>query len=193
MKKIWLLLALLWSLPAAAQAPQQTPMGFCSLGSLASAVAITSTNCVFATFTGVVVGNTLTASSVTGNILPGQPLVGTGIAANTYIQAGITGAGGAGTYRLSAVITNVNSESMTTAGAPPYAAYALICASTQNINYRDDGVAPTATAGSGGQPIFSGNCIPYNATKRVYGVPVLQVIQFIQQTATAVIGISFYQ
>jgi hypothetical protein len=73
---------------------------------------------------------------------------------------------------------------MTTAGIPFNSNYALICASTQAVNYRDDLTAPTATAGSGGQPISAGACIGYNGT--------MPNLQFIQQTATAVLSLSFY-
>jgi hypothetical protein len=70
-------------------------------------------------------------------------------------------------------------------GVPASATYAMICATTQGINYRDDGVAPTATVGSGGIGIASGTCITYAGN--------LLAIQFIQQSATAVLGVAFYR
>jgi hypothetical protein len=200
MKKL-LLLLLLWSLPAAAQAPFQTSLGFCNLGSVASAVGITSTNCVFASFTGVIAGNQLTTSSVTGSVLPGQPIVGTGVPSGTYVLRTVSGGGAnaAGVYLLSTTST-VSSESMTAAGIPPFAKYVLLCASTQNVNWRDDGVAPTASA-SGGQPIPASstngpNCIGYNATLQASTTlpgGSISNLQFIQQAATAALNASFYQ
>jgi hypothetical protein len=164
---------------------RNTPLGFCSLGSVASAVSITSTNCVFGSFTGVIAGTNLTVSALTGSLVPGQPLVGTGITAGTIIVGQTSGTTGqAGIYTINNSQT-VGSESMTTAGVPPSTTYAVICASTQAVNYRDDRTAPTATVGSGGQPIPAGQCIGYNGT--------FTALQFIQQSATAVVGVSLYQ
>lgn len=181
-------LAWLWfaQAPAAAQSGlRNTPVGFCAISSLSSATKITTANCVFGSFTGAITGTTLTASSVTGSILQGQPLVGTGVVAGTLVTGQLTGTpGGAGTYTVSSSQT-VTSESMTTAGVPPASGYLVACAYTQNVNWRDDMTAPTLTPGTGGQQIAAGQCIPYNAT--------LSNIQFIQQTATAIIGLTFYQ
>lgn len=55
-----------------------------------------------ASFTGAIAGTTLTASSVTGTIMAGGFVHGTGVAAGTYIMAQLTGTtGGAGTYQVS--------------------------------------------------------------------------------------------
>lgn len=70
-------------------------------------------------------------------------------------------------------------------GIPSGSTYAVICAYTQGVVWRDDGVAPTGTPGSGGQGIAANQCIPYNGT--------LSAIQFIQQTSGAVLGVSFYR
>jgi hypothetical protein len=188
--------ALVWIVLATSAGAQSiyrpVALGFCSLGSVASAVGITSTNCVFGSFTGVQAGTTLTVSALTctagsGNcLLPGQPLVGTGYSTTNppTIVAQLTGtAGSTGTYQVS-ISQTVSSESMTTAGIPPSAALAVVCASTQAINYRDDGGTPTATVGSGGQPLQSGQCVgSYNLGR----------LRVIQQTATAVVGVSFYR
>jgi hypothetical protein len=194
MKKMmkWFAVALVSGLAmlalAQAQAPTQTPLGNCSLGSVATAVAITSSNCVFASFTGVIAGNVLTVSAPSGHsILPGQTIVGAGVPAGTFVVPGSagTGTGGAGTYTINRSLT-VASESMTTAGVPQAARYASICAYTQAVNWLDDGV-PTAVVGTGGQGIPAGSCLPYNS-------PVgLTRIQFIQQTATAIVSVTFYQ
>lgn len=181
----WALLAV----PARAQSyPRFTSLGFCSLGSVASAVGITTTNCVFGSFTGAQSGTTLTVSALSGTtyLLPGQRIVGAGISTATppTIVKQLTGMSGAvGTYQLSSSQT-VSSEAMTTAGIPPGVGYAVVCAQTQNVNYRDDGVAPTA-AGTGGQPIPAGSCIGF--------VGNFALLQFIQQAATAVLGVSFYR
>lgn len=63
--------------------------------------------------------------------------------------------------------------------------YAVICAYVQAIVYKDDGQAPTSTAGSGGQGISAGSCIPYNGT--------FSKLQFIQQDGGAVVGVSLYK
>jgi hypothetical protein len=63
--------------------------------------------------------------------------------------------------------------------------YAVICAYTAGIVYRDDGVAPTATAGTGGQGVAAGSCMPYNGN--------MGALQIIQQTAGAIVGVSIYQ
>jgi hypothetical protein len=186
LKALAFVAALFVAAPAYAQSGlRNTPVGFCSLGSVASAVGITATNCVFGSFTGVIAGTTLTVSALTGSLVPGQPLVGSGITAGTIIVGQTSGTTGqAGNYTLNNSQT-VSSESMTTAGVPPSAVYAVICASTQAVNYRDDRTAPTATVGSGGQPIPAGACIGYNGT--------FVALRFIEQSSTAVVGISFYQ
>lgn len=63
--------------------------------------------------------------------------------------------------------------------------YLLICAYTSGIVYRDDGTAPTGTPGTGGQGLNAGQCVGYNGN--------IGAIQFIQQAAGAIIGISVYQ
>lgn len=68
-------------------------------------------------FTGVLASGVLTASSVTGPIVPGATVSGTGVTAGTTITAQLTGtAGGAGTYQTSGTQT-LGSVSMTSANA----------------------------------------------------------------------------
>ena len=156
MRKIILAAAALTAMTWAAAAQsglRQVPLGFCSLSSVGSATKITTTNCVFGAFTGAISGTALTVSAVTGSLLAGQVVIGAGITDGTFITIQNTGTpGGAGIYTINNSQT-VTSESMTTAGIPNAASYVVICASTQAVNYRDDGTAPTAAAGSGGQPI----------------------------------------
>ena len=68
---------------------------------------------VTSSFTGVVNGNVLTATAVTGSIYPGVTLAGTGVTAGTVVLSQTTGtAAGAGTYVVSGAAT-VASASMT--------------------------------------------------------------------------------
>lgn len=70
-------------------------------------------------------------------------------------------------------------------GIPGQTSYAVICAYSQGIVWRDDGTAPTGTPGSGGQGLSANQCLPYNGT--------FTKIQFIQQTSGALLGVSFYR
>lgn len=167
-------------------APLLTTIGMCNIGSVASATKITTSNCVFASFTGAVSGNVLTASSVTGSILQGQAVIGTGVPTGTYVTGSGTGTGGAGTYNLS-TSSVVSSESMTTSGVPPFARYLVICVSTQAVNYRGDKTAPTAAVG-GGQPITAGQCVNYPSTSVK-----MTDLQFVQQAGGAVVTMEFFQ
>lgn len=169
---------------ARAQIIRYTPRGFCSMTLTGSATAPTPANCPVASFTGTGSGTTLTVTSVTGTIFPGAFLAGTGVPSGTYIASQVSGTtGGAGVYTTSNPTTS-NSASLTT-GYTQETNYAIICSTTQAVNYRDDGQAPTATPGTGGQPIAAGSCIPYNGN--------FNLLQFIQQTSGAIVGISYYK
>lgn len=68
--------------------------------------------------------------------------------------------------------------------------YAVVCAYTQGVVWRDDGTAPTATGGSGGQALVPQSssipgCMPYNGN--------FQALQFIQQASGAVVGVTLYR
>jgi hypothetical protein len=65
------------------------------------------------------------------------------------------------------------------------ATYGVICAYTQGVVWRDDGTAPTATPGTGGQGIAANQCFPYTGT--------FTAIQFIQQTSGAILGVALYR
>jgi len=74
---------------------------------------INTTGSTSASFTGAISALTLTASSVSGKIVVGQTVQGTGVAPGTTISAQLSGtAGGAGTYSVS-VSQTVGSEAMT--------------------------------------------------------------------------------
>jgi len=74
-----------------------------------NAVATTATlangGAIQASFTGVISGNTLTASAVTGTIAVNMLITGAGVPLGTYVTAYGTGSGGAGTYELSIFAT----------------------------------------------------------------------------------------
>ncbi|CAB4146338.1 hypothetical protein UFOVP503_4 [uncultured Caudovirales phage] len=58
---------------------------------------------------------------------------------------------------------------------------AIITAESQAVRWRDDGIAPTASVG---MPLASGGTLQYDGD--------LTKIQFIEQTASAKINISYY-
>ena len=64
---------------------------------------------------------------------------------------------------------------------PDGATLALIVPETQNVRWRDDGTAPTASVG---MPIFVGASLSYDGD--------LKKIRFIQETASAKLNISYY-
>jgi hypothetical protein len=166
---------------------RHVPLGFCSDSSLGSAAALSAFTC--ASFTGTGSGTTLTASSVSGSIQPGQTVSGTGVPSGTTIVAQLTNTsstgtpGRSGTYQTSQATTS-SGASLTTSGVPTKADYAVICATTAAINWRDDGTAPTGTAGTGGNGIAAGNCIRYDST--------FSQLQFIQQASGGIVGINYY-
>ena len=168
---------------AYAQTSRNAPLAYCYDSSLGSAVGLTSFTC--ATFTGTGSGTKLTASSVTGLLQPGMTISGTGVPSGTTIVSQTSGpAGGAGVYVTSNPTTS-NSASLTEGGVPLAANYAVICAYTQGIVWRDDGVAPTTTAGTGGNGLASGACVSYNGD--------FAALQIIQQQSSAVAGVEFYK
>lgn len=64
---------------------------------------------------------------------------------------------------------------------PSGATLALIVPETQNVRWRDDGTAPTASVG---MPIFVGASLSYDGD--------LNRIRFIEQTASATLNVSYY-
>lgn len=77
-------------------------------------------------------------------------------------------------------ITSLTTAQLLT--VPPGATYAVIVPDTQAVRYRDDGTPPTASIG---MPIPIGTQITYSGN--------LAAIQFIQQTASAVLNVSYYK
>jgi hypothetical protein len=80
--------------------------------------------------------------------------------------------------------TTTTSHGVTITGVPPTANYALICAYIQGIVWNDNDI-PTSTPGTGGQGLASGQCFGYPGP--------LGIIQIIQQTSGAIVGVSFYK
>ncbi len=64
---------------------------------------------------------------------------------------------------------------------PAGATMALIVAETQAVRWRDDGTAPTASVG---MPLATGTSLSYDGD--------LKAIRFIEQTASAVLNVSYY-
>lgn len=70
-----------------------------------------------ASFTGVIAASVLTVSALTGVVVPGAPLSGTGVDAGSYVGPQLTGSpGGVGTYSVVGD-TTAASTAMTTLGA----------------------------------------------------------------------------
>lgn len=70
-------------------------------------------------------------------------------------------------------------------GVPAGALCALVTATGAAINWRDDGTAATASVGTGGQPLAQNASMWYCGT--------LATLRFIQQGATGILSVSFYQ
>jgi hypothetical protein len=125
-------------------------------------------------------GKTLTVGgTVTGTFAVGQTVVGTGIPANTTIVG--QGGPGSNTWQLSAACTTETGEAVT-AYQTLNVNFAEIRVSTANANWRDDGTAPTASVG-----------MPMLSTDPLFEYAgALQNIQFIAQTGSPVLNVSYY-
>lgn len=159
-----------------------TPLGGCQLSTAQLASPIGIASCLAASFTGTCSGSTLTASSVTGAIKPGETVAGTGITAGTTVSANGTGTGGAGTYALSQSCTS-SGASLTASGIPQGANSLTMQAEVASVRWRDDGGAPTAAIGglivSGLNPYF------YNGQ--------LSALQFMAASGSPLLDIEFYK
>ena len=65
---------------------------------------------------------------------------------------------------------------------PPGATFALVSPETQAVRWRDDGTAPTATVG-----------MPLAVNLPPVPLANLAALQFIEQTASAVLNVSYYR
>jgi hypothetical protein len=72
---------------------------------VATSATLANGGAVQASFTGVISGNTLSASAVTGTIAVNMLITGAGVPLGTFISGYGTGAGGAGTYEISIFAT----------------------------------------------------------------------------------------
>lgn len=185
-----LLFAMVWiaiANPADAQivaGQSVVPLGNCQLSASQLGSSIGLASCVRGSFTGTGSGTNLTTTSVTGIILLGDAIAGTGVPAGTTIVSQTSGtAGGAGVYVTSAATTS-SSSSLTSGGIPPGATMAYLQAETADVRYRDDGGAPTASIGNiivhgaGGQMVYAGT---------------LSQIRFILLSGSPLLDISFYR
>jgi hypothetical protein len=129
-----------------------------------------SSNC---TFTGSISGTTLTvASGLTGSVLLGQVLSGTGVTAGTKITAKGTGNGGTGTYTVS-VSQTVASTTITGQVGPLPIGTVLFSNSTSAVGMLPQRIIALGT-GTGAQGNVGGTYqldVPQNmATLGTYGV-----------------------
>jgi hypothetical protein len=97
-----------------------------------------------ATFTGSIAGTTLTVTAVsgTGVIGIGQVISGTGVTAGTNITALGTGAGGVGTYTVSASQT-VASTTITAVATPGVVTIATAPSNGNTVSFSTTGTLPT--------------------------------------------------
>lgn len=134
------------------------------------------------TFTGSISGTTLTASAVTGRIVNGQPIAGTGVTGGTTIVAQLTGGEeGAGTYTVSASQT-VASTAMTgtaytplipTISTPDLEVGALVLRSTGTNNARRGVQLQNITGVIIHNPVVTGFGIGLRVAERANSVKVL--------------------
>lgn len=103
-------------------------------------------------------------------------LLALGLAGPALAQSGHPSIG----YQQITSMASATSLTVPTTGGP--VVWALICAETAAVRWRDDGTAPTASVG---QPLAAGQCFQYAGP--------LLTIQFIAQTGSPVLDISYYR
>ena len=96
-----------------------------------------------------------------------------GVSVGTFAQNGHPSIG----YQQITSLASATNLTVPTTGGQ--VAWALICAETAGVRWRDDGTAPTASVG---QPLAAGQCFQYAGP--------LLTIQFIAQTGSPVLDIS---
>lgn len=113
-----LLACFAWTAIAQNNGARQVPVGFCYLATLTPATAVTAATCVSATFNATATTTSLALTStttVTGVLLPGMGVAGTGIPTGTTLLAQVSGTpGGAGTYTMSAPTTGTSTTATST-------------------------------------------------------------------------------
>jgi hypothetical protein len=161
------------------------PQGYCQLSATQLGSAVGLASCVRASFTASAgsPSTLLVVTSVTGIILPGDTVAGTGITAGTTILNQVSGTtGGAGTYTTSLANT-ASSASLTSGGIPAGANAAYLQAEVASVRFRDDGAVPTAAIGG---LIVSG--IP-----GTYYAGCLACLQFIAASGSPLLSATFYR
>jgi hypothetical protein len=98
------------------------------------------------------------------------------------VDANIIPLGFASSNTLSSAKTLAQINGGSPEAIPTGATTALIQAITQNVRWRDDGTSPTAGTG-----------VQLAAGDQFYYTGDLTAIEFIQETATAVLNVSFYK
>lgn len=127
-----------------------------------------------------------------GATVPGQIgmcLNSSGNAVPTFNLSGSYECAGGGTPQKSGVYASAGSgqygltvASATTLTVPTGATIAEICVETQGVRYKDDGGTPTSSSGI---PVPSGTCFQYAGP--------LSAIEFIQQSSSATLDVSYYK
>jgi hypothetical protein len=82
-------------------------------------------------------------------------------------------------------ITSVGSATLISTcsgGIPSKSVLVQVCVEAQAVRYRDDGVSPTASVG---MPVPAATCFSYSGN--------LAALSFIEQTAGAILNVSFYK
>jgi hypothetical protein len=126
-------------------------------------------------------GNQLkVGGTVAGTFAVGQTATGVGIPANTTITQ--QGAPGSNTWILSNPCTTETGEAVVASQTLHIDMVILRCV-TASVNWRDDGVAPTASIG---MPMLDTDA-QFEYAGAALG------IQFISQTGTAVLSVSYYK
>lgn len=92
-----------------------------------------------------------------------------------FSKSAIYSSAGSGQYGLTVA-------SATTLTVPTGATIAEICVETQGVRYKDDGGTPTSSSGI---PVPSGTCFQYAGP--------LSAIEFIQQSSSATLDVSYYK
>jgi hypothetical protein len=149
---------------------------------VATTATLTNGGATQASFTGVISGNTLTASAVTGTIAVNMLITGVGVALGTYITGYGTGAGAAGTYEISifatvastAMLGSLNNVQSQTA-FNPINVYSFAISpeehqpsGTCNFSRIDTATLVYESVTSGGAGNYPSKAYPYNF--RIYAV-----------------------
>lgn len=194
MRKFALLVSLMLAALPPASAEQLglqqplVPLGNCQLTATQLSSSVGLASCTRASFTGTGSGTSLTTTSVTGIILAGDAVTGTGVPAGTTILSQTSGTtGGAGVYVTSQATTS-SGASLTSGGIPPGATTAFLQGELADIRWRDDGGAPTTGIGN----LVHGGVANTGVAGIVY-TGRLSALRFIAASGTPVLDIAFYR